>query len=285
MRYDITAEAQRAKNIRRPFIVLGEIAAPQMLATDLFQSVYRPIIQIWADAAKPIADEYARALAQMTTDSPADVQGQIDAADSAATRLALTLTPSLRNWALRVERAVRDRFVRQVFSATSVDLATRLSVFDVEDTLQSYIAWNVDLVADVSAQTKKRISDAVYTGLNERRPPREVAKQITESVGMGRKRALNIASDQLSKASASLAAQRREEAGLSVFAWHHSGKLHPRQNHVERDGKIYSEKVSDVGKSVDGQIVHQAPERSDRAGMKPFCGCRERSVMVFEWDE
>jgi hypothetical protein len=284
-RFDLKAEARRTRNIRRRSITLGEVAAPQMLATDLYNSVYRPIIQIWADAAKPIAEEYARTLAQMTTDSPADIQGQIDAAESAATRLMLTLTPSLRRWAVRVEAAVRQRWVRQVFSATSVDLSTRLSVFDVEDTLQSYLAWNVDLVKDVSAQTKKRISDAVFSGLNERRPAREVAKQISEAVGMGRRRAQLIASDQLSKLSASLADQRRIEAGITVWEWRHSGKKHPRVRHEARDGLYYSDVASQVGKSVGGKVVNAPPERSDRPGAPPYCGCRSRSVLVWEWDD
>lgn len=283
--YNLAAEARRVRNIRRRSIELKEIAAPQMLATDLYQSCYRPIIDLWAAASKSIVDEYARTLSAMTTDAPADVQREIEQASSAATRLALTLTPSLRNWAIRVERAVRSRWVRQVFSATSVDLTTRLSVYDVEDTLHSYIAWNTDLIQNVSDEIKQRVSNSVFSGLNERRPAREVAKEINEATDLGRKRSLRIASDQLSKASASLAAQRREEAGLSVFAWHHSGKLHPRQNHVARDNLLYSEKASEAGKSVDGKIVHQAPPRDDRAGMKPFCGCRERGVLVFEFDE
>lgn len=283
--YNLAAEARRTRNIRRSYIVLGEVAAPQMLATDLYNSIYRPIIQLWTDAAKPIVDEYARTLAQMTTDSPADLQGQIDAAESAATRLALTLTPSLRRWAVMVERAVRTRWTRQVFSATSVDLSTRLSVFDVEDTLQNYIAWNVDLVSDVSAQTKKRISDAVFSGLNERRPAREVAKQISEAVGMGRKRALRIASDQLSKLSASLADQRRIEAGISVWEWRHSGKLHPRKPHLARDGLYYSDVPANVGKSVGGKVVNAPPERGDRPGQPPYCGCRARSVLVYDFDD
>lgn len=284
MKYNLAAEARRTRNIRRSFIVLKDIAAPQMLATDLYQSTYRPIIDLWTAASKSIADEYARTLSTMTTDAPADVQREIEQASSATTRVALTLTPSLRTWALRVERAVRTRWVRQVYSATSVDLSTRLSVFDVEDTLQSYIAWNADLIQNVSDEIKQRVSNSVFSGLNERRPAQEVAKEINEAVGLGRKRSLRIASDQLSKVSASLAAQRREEAGLSVFAWVHSGKLHPRQNHLARDTLLYSEKASDVGKSVDGKVVHQAPPRDDRAGMKPFCGCRERAVLVFEFD-
>lgn len=283
--YDLASEARRQKNIRRSSIVLKDIAAPQMLATDLFASCYRPIIDLWTAASKSIADEYARSLSRMTTDAPADAQREIEQASAAASRLALTLTPSLRNWAVRVERAVRTRWVRQVYSATSVDLSTRLSVFDVEDTLQSYIAWNADLIQNVSDEIKQRVSNSVFSGLNERRPAREVAREINEAVGLGRKRSLRIASDQTSKISATLAAQRRSEAGLSVFAWHHSAKKHPRQDHLARDGNLYSEKESDIGKRVDGKIVQRAPERGDRAGQKPFCGCRERGVLVFEFDE
>lgn len=285
MRFNLAQEARRTRNIRRPFIVLGEVTAPTMLATDLFRSVYLPVINLWAAASKPIADEYARTIASMTTDAPADIQGQIDAAESAATRLMLTLTPSLRRWTVMVERAIRTRFTRQVFSATSVDLSTRLSVFDVEDTLQSYLAWNVDLVKDVSAQTKKRISDAVFSGLNERRPAREVAKEISNAVGMGRRRASLIAQDQLSKLSASLADQRRIEAGISVWEWRHSGKRHPRVRHEARDGLYYSDVPAQVGKSVGGKVVNAPPERSDRPSVPPYCGCRSRSVLVWEWDD
>ncbi len=284
MKYDLASEARRQKNIRRSSIVLKDISAPQMLAQDLFASCYRPIIDLWTAASKAIADEYARTLSGMTTDAPADVQREIEQASSAATRLALTLTPSLRNWAVRVERAVRNRWVRQVYSATSVDLSTRLSVFDVEDTLQSYIAWNADLIQNVSDEIKQRVSNSVFSGLNERRPAREVAKEINEAVGLGRKRSLRVASDQLSKISATLADQRRIEAGITVWSWVHSGKRHPRVNHQARDGLLYSDVPANVGKSVDGKVVNAAPERGDRPGQPPYCGCRARSVLVFEFD-
>lgn len=285
MRFNLAAEARRAKAIRRKSIVLGEVAAPQMLATDLYRSVYAPLIKIWTEATKPIAEEYARTLAQLTTDSPADLQVQIDAADSLATRLFLTLTPTLRDWVLKVERAVRTRWARQVYSATSIDLTSRLSILDVEGTVESYLAWNVDLVKDVSAQVKKRISDAVFSGLTERRPAREVAKQISEAVGMGRRRATLIASDQLSKLSGALADQRRIEAGISVWEWRHSGKRHPRKPHEARDGVYYSDDATNVGKSVGGRLVNAPPERGDRPGQPPYCGCRSRSVLVWEFDD
>lgn len=283
--YNLAAEARRAKAIRRNAIVLGEVAAPAMLATDLYRSIYKPIIDAWTSAVQPIAAEYARTLDQMTTDSPADIQGQIDATETIASRLMLTLTPSLRDWALKVERAIRTRWARQVYSATSVDLTSRLSAYDVQGTVESYLAWNVDLVKDVNAQIKKRISDAVFSGLTERRSAREVAKQISEAVGMGRRRATLIASDQLSKLSNALADQRRIEAGISVWEWRHSGKRHPRKPHEARDGVYYSDDATNVGKSVGGHLVNAPPERGDRPSQPPHCGCRSRSVLVWEFDE
>lgn len=285
MRYNLAALARRTRNIRRKSVTLREVAAPTMLATDLYQSTYKQIVDIWAQAAPQIAAEYARTLSAMTQDSPADVQREIENAESAATRLMLALTPSLRNWTVRVERSIRTKWRGAVLSSVGVDLETMLGPEDVRETLQSYIAWNTDLIADVSGEIKKRVSDRVYSGLSEGRPAREVAKEIDEAVGLGRKRSQRIASDQLSKISNSLADERRREAGLSVWMWHHSGKVHPRVQHQARDGLLYSDVAANVGKRVDGKVVHAAPERGDLPGQKPFCGCRSRGVLVFEFDE
>lgn len=280
--FNLAAEARRTRNIRRRYVVLREVAAPANMATDLYRACYRPVIQLWTKHAKRIVAEYERTLSAMTTDAPADVQTEITLAERAFNALVLTLTPSLRNLVVRVERVVRDRWVKQVYSATSVDLASRLSIFDVTDTVESYIAWNTDLIADVSEQIKKRIADRVYSGLTQRKPAREVAKEISEAVGMGRKRSLRIASDQLSKISASLADQRRIEAGIEVWQWRHSGKLHPRKEHQEREGMLYSDVPANVGKWVGSKQVNTPPERGDRPSQPPYCGCRSRAVLIFD---
>jgi SPP1 gp7 family putative phage head morphogenesis protein len=276
MRFNLAAEARRTRNIRRKSITLGEVAAPAMLATDLFNSVYRPVIQLWAAAAPSIAQEYARTLAQMTTDAPADIQGQIDASDSAFQRLFFTLTPSLRTWALKVERSVRTRWARQVYSATSVDLSTRLGPSDVTEALESLIARNVALVRDVSAQIQSRISDAVFRGLTNRAPARDVAREISDAVAMGRDRARRIASDQLAKASGALAEERQRQAGIDQVIWVHSDKARPRKEHQARDGKRY---YLETKKAVDGSET-VAP--GDWVAQAPFCGCRSRAYISFD---
>jgi hypothetical protein len=48
---------------------------------------------------------------------------------------------------------------------------------------------------------------------------------------------------------------------------------------------LYTENPALVGKMVDGKEVRLAPQASDRAGVPPYCGCRERSCVVFSFDD
>lgn len=284
MPFDLASIVQRTRKPRRRFITLREVAPPVGLSAELYRQCYKPVIDLWLGALPRILAEYERTLSAMTQDSPSDVQAEINAAATLFERLSLLLTPSLRNWALRAERVTDARWRGAVLSATGVDLQTLIGPEATRDTLESYIAWNTDLIRDVSDQTRKRIADRVFSGLNERKPAREVAKEIREAMGMARDRSLRIASDQVSKISNSLAEERRREAGLEVWMWLHSQKRHPRADHVARDQVLYSDNPALVGKKVDGKTVHAPPERGDRPGQQPYCGCRSRGVLVFEWD-
>lgn len=282
MRFNLAQLARRTRNIRRPAIVMRDIVPPSTLATDLYRSCYLPIVQAWQNATPALVAEYERTLVAMTTDAPADVEAQLSFVQQELNRLLLVLTPRLRSWALRVEAWQRGKWRGAVLSATGVDLQTLLGPEDVRDTLDSVIAWNTNLIRDVGEQARQRISNAVFSGLNQRKPAREVAKEIRQATGMALDRALRIASDQLGKLTSSLAAERRREAGLSIYKFRHSGKKHPRVDHLARNGKLYAETQADAGKDVEGQRVNAPIEAGDRAGQKPFCGCREQGVIT--WD-
>jgi hypothetical protein len=64
--------------------------------------------------------------------------------------------------------------------------------------------------------------------------------------------------------------------------WRHSAKLHPRAEHLARNGNLYSSDASMVGREVDGKTVREDVPSNDRAGIRPFCGCREQSVLVLD---
>lgn len=266
MRFDLAAMTRRQRNIRRPKIVLRDIVPPATMATDLFRGSYLPIIQAWERAIEPIMAEYERTLASMTTDAPADVDARVGSVADEITRLLLVLTPRLRDWALRVEKWHRGKWRGAVLSATGIDLQTMLGPETVRDTVENIIQWNVSLVKDVSDQARQKISSSIFSGLNQRKPAREVAKEIRETVAMSRARATRIASDQLTKLSSALASERRREAGIDTWVWRSSHKLHFRPEHQARDGKQYTDET--------------APE--DLPGMLPYCGCREQAVLTFD---
>ncbi|MAN86424.1 MAG: hypothetical protein CL555_06045 [Algoriphagus sp.] len=277
---DLAAMTRRAKNPRRTIIPMRAIKAQATQATNLWQSAYRPVVQAWEAALPAILAEYDRTLAQMTTDSPADVEARIGQAEAEAQSIVLRVSIALERWAAAVERWHRRRWVANVLSATSVDLSTMIGAPDMRMTLEAAIARNTGLIKSVSDETRRRVGDAVFRGLQNRTPSRDVARQLREAVGIERRRALRIASDQLSKLAGALNSERRRQSGISEFRWVHSGKLHPREDHLSRDGKLYTENPERVGKEYQGKTIRKAPD--DRASQLPFCGCTEAAVLILE---
>lgn len=279
MRYDLAAMTRRAKKPRRATIKIRDIRTPSIFAGDLFRAAYAPVVDMWAGAVEGIVAEYARTIGQ-TTDSPADIDAQMQAAERRFSIMSISITPTIERWALRVESWFRGKWRGAVLSATSVDIGTMIGPADVRQTLEAAINWNVSLVKDVSAEARRRMTSIIYDGLRGNKPAREVAKELRGVVDLGRARSVRIASDQLAKITSSLADERRREAGLTIWEWKHSGKLRPREIHKERDGDYYSDDPKDVGKVVDGKVVKAAP--TDRVGQLPFCGCRSQGVLVFD---
>ncbi len=181
-------------------------------------------------------------------------------------RLVLELSPELRAWAFRIERWHRGKWLRSILSAATVDLATMIGASEMRETIAAFLERNISLVRDVSDQARGRVADAVLRGFQRRAPAAEVAKEIAESVGMARARARRIASHQTVNLAAALDRQRQRQAGLTHWKWRHSGKLHPRPEHVARDGKVYTDKT--------------APE--DEPGELPACGCVRQAVLIFD---
>lgn len=276
MAYSLPAIA-RASGKKRD-ITLRPIEPTRAQATDL-AAILVQAATIWAENLDAILAGYdppplptADALLLDTADQ---MQAAIDqTASQFMTRLVTVITPALRRWAVRAEAVHRSKWVAAVKAGTGVDLTTILTAQPVEETLSTWLARNVALVRNVSDVTQAKIADAVFRGYQSRTPVREVAKEIREAVGGSRARAVRIAADQNSKLSATLDRERQAEAGIEQIRWRHSGKLHPRSWHVARNGKVYDLRT---GKAADGG---EAIPADDRAGMAPWCGCREQAYIA-----
>jgi uncharacterized protein with gpF-like domain len=282
VKFDLSAMIRRLRNPRRKAIPIRDVPPPATLATDLFRALYLPVIDRWTAGAERIVAEYERTLGELRTDSPADVRALIDGLSDELQRLILVLTPRLRDWALRVEQWQRGKWRGGVLSATGVDLQTIIGPEGMAQTLDAIVEWNVSLVRDVSDQARQRIANAVFAGFQRRAPAREIAAEIRDAVAMSRRRSIGIAADQLSKLTAKLDEERRREAGLSVWKWRHSGKMHPRKWHQARDGNLYSDDQTMIGREVDGEAVATPPPDDDLPGIPPWCGCRAQAVVVFD---
>jgi hypothetical protein len=282
MRYDIAAMARRKLNgrkLRRTGFVLRPIDPTAVMAGDLYAAAYKPVILAWQRAIETIRARYEAALPVLDSihapspsidviDSIFDLDSILAAIEGELQRLVLSITPSLRNWAVRAEGWHRGKWRGAVLTATGIDPQTMLGRSDVNDTVEAFMSRNVGLIRSVSDETRARISDIVLRGYQARSPLRQVAGEMSDAVDLSRKRALRIAADQNSKMAARLDQARQEQAGISSFKWRHSFKKHPRAVHLAHDGKVYR---WDALPLLDGN--------PDRPGDAPFCGCRAQAVI------
>jgi SPP1 gp7 family putative phage head morphogenesis protein len=259
---DMTKRAKpRAKEI-----VMRPVNVPATMASDLYASAYAPIIKAWEAAIPIIMEQYERSLAEVMQDSPADIGSILSGVENEAARIVLTIRLRLRDWAMRVERLHRSKWSATVATATGVQIGTMIGPEGAKVPVASAIERNVGLIRSISEQARTRIGQAIFDGIQRRQSAREVAKVLREAVGMGRKRALNVASDQMVKLASALNEERRREVGIDTFEWVHSGKAHPRPEHKARNGRRYSD--------------DEAPD--DMPGELPFCGCTSRAVLSLE---
>lgn len=275
----------RVRTKRRQFT----FGTPDPLARDrdALLRIYLRVIRHWEGARGRLVEAYGRGLDTMQgindsytsrgiNDSVDDLQAAIDSEASWFSRIFLTLEVAIAEWTAGLEAWHRSKWRGSILSASGVDVDTMLYAGDVEQTLESVIRQNVALIRDVNQQQIDRMTGIVFRGMNERLPARDVAKQLAEVTGFGRKRALRIASDQLTKAATALDTERMLEAGGTKFRYRHSGKVHFRPWHKARNGKIYSLKT---WKQVDGDDYI---EPDDRPGIAIFCGCKKEMVVDIE---
>jgi len=180
-----------------------------------------------------------------------------------------SLTIAIDAWAEQTQKWHADKFAANVAAGTSIDVELLMSSDAVMDTLRAFLAENVQLITSVSDETRSRIAGIVWRGYLARTPRREIAREINKALGMARDRALRIASDQTVKLAAKLDELRQVEAGIDVFEWRHSGKVHFRPEHKARNGKRFK--------------WTSAVARTDPPGRAINCACK--SLPVLELDD
>lgn len=278
MKYDLAALTRRSKTVRRSSIPLRPIIHQRARATDLYRSAYLPMVKLWEAALPDIEMEYKRTISAMVSDSARDIETVITQVELSGAALLINVRIRVEQWARTVEGWHRGKWRSNVLSASGVDLSTLIGPADAQETLEALIERNVGLVRSVSDETRRRIAESVFRGLQNRTSSVIVARQIREAVDIERRRALRIAADQNVKVTSALNDERRRQAGITAWEWIHSDKRNPRPEHDARDGFLYSDDPDIVGQTYEGKRLRKPPE--DRPGGPPYCGCTSRAVLI-----
>lgn len=276
MKIDLASQA-KAAGVKRKHIELREIETTQAQERDLAR-LYVAIVRVWAEGARDLVmPTYRRSLAQHQAsdgafkDSAQDIEMALGMVEDRAVRATFSFRNLFKSWAERLVLWHTNKIVSNLKYAANVDLSTQITAGETTQTIEDIVARNVALVRDISDEARGRISDIVFRGLQERKPTRDVAREINAAVQLGRDRSLRVAMDQTQKLSAQLDQERQEQLGITEFIWIHSDKKNFRPEHKERDGKTFAWN-SEVG-------------QNDPPGRLPFCGCKAKGVINLDEDD
>lgn len=276
LRFNLAALVKRARPTQRT-LTLRTIEPTQVLRRELERRYMRLVRAIWTGCRERLMPAYGQALrtakarAQQEAASPLILDDANDLAGVAGRlwedldHLVLELVPDIRLWAVQMEAWHRVAW-SQALTPSGVQLHHLLAASDVADTVEGLVQTNAALIRSLSSEARSRVEGIVFRGFQQRLPARDIARQLAEAVGMSRARALRIAADQTAKLSAQLDTERMAQAGIDEFTWVHSGKVHYRPWHRERNGKRFK---------LQGDI-----KADDMPGIPPFCGCKKRAELT-----
>lgn len=258
MRYDLRTLA-RARGIRRKGIALRPIEPTAVLAGEL-DAIARDIIAAAETEIRESLLPVYEPRPSITRDDAANgIANALAGVGSAIGRLIISIGPRVRRWALKVEEWHRPKFAAGVKAGTGADVVAFLNAEDAQDQVRASAEWAASLIQGLTDDLRKQVESLTWAAYAAQTPRAELAVQLRERISVGRTRAEFIARDQTTKLAANLDRLRQNEAGLAEYQWRHSGKAHPRPEHVARNNKIFR---------------WDSPPAGGHPGTEPNCGCR-----------
>ncbi len=146
-----------------------------------------------------------------------------------------------------------------------------------KETMKASVVENVSLIKSIPAQYFDQITQATMRSITSGNGLADLAPALEKYEGITKRRAEFIARDQTSKAYAAMNRDRMLKVGVGKAEWIHSGGgSHPRETHVDMDGKEF-----DIEKGMyDSAVVEWI-----QPGQLPNCRCTFRPVITFDEGE
>lgn len=265
MSFDL-AELARQEGLRKNRVLRG-IEITDTLKRDLYRIVVRPVRAWEQQVIDRIRPAYGQALSTLTRDDESDDLAEaIRIAEAQAAGATIMVDVEVRGWVLDALKWHEQRWADAVKAGTGIDVFPFIDRKENAARVKAFQSQIANLVKDVDAKTKKEITDIVWRGFAEGKPRKKIAKELTERIGIARRRANTIAVDQAQKLNGELTRIRMGEAGVQHYRWRHSQKRRFRPAHKAREGRIYK-----LGEPL-----------GDEPGIAIFCGCVSEPVVDVE---
>lgn len=229
-----------------------------------------------------MVDEMQRSLVYWLRAAYRENQPEIAQDESPAISLRKAMGRLTRTWQRKFNEAsqpVAEKFTDQSMSAADVSLqdSLRQKGFTVKfqmsreanDVFQATVGENVGLIKSIASEHLQDVQGLVMRSVQQGRKLDELTGELEKRYQITRRRAAFIARDQNNKATATITRVRQQGLGITQAKWMHSaGGKHPRQSHVDANGKVYE---VDKGMYIDGAWI--------RPGELPNCRCVALSVI------
>lgn len=155
-----------------------------------------------------------------------------------------------------------------------MSLKTSLGSSSLSNITKAAVTENVSLIKSIASEYLQKVEGAVMRSITTGNGLQDLVPALEDYEGQTHRRAKNIALDQTRKAYNSINKGRMQALGVKKFMWHHSGGgAHPREEHVQMDGEVYSFDRLPV-------IDRRTGERGI-PGQAPNCRCTMSPVFDF----
>jgi SPP1 gp7 family putative phage head morphogenesis protein len=146
--------------------------------------------------------------------------------------------------ALRINGYNKEQFFKTVESAISVN--PLMNEPYIQEQLKAFQKNNTNLITKFTQEQKDRLNNELYQSLSSGRGAKEIARDIQDIEGIGKRRAILIARDQTNKFNGQLTQLRQTEMGVEEYRWVTAHDERVRPSHKARDGKVYRWDSSDI---------------------------------------
>ena len=199
------------------------------------------VIKPWRDTIRQIVSAYTVPTLDAVTDADGTqlvwlVRQQQQAID----RRIIYQTETLGRWVTGTSARHLGATVRNIKSATGVDVEPFMRVATVRPILEAATQENVSLISNLNGDMRRRAEQILLNGFLLRKTRAQVAQELRQALGITLRRAKNIARDQAEKLSATLTKTRNEELGITHFRWLTRLDDRVRKTHEAREGRVYS---------------------------------------------